>query len=79
MGGTWQEMTFDMSAAASFTTITKILIVFNPFKLDDSDTYYFDNICATPNYCVGSAPIREMLDNLIACNATYPVGWDSCM
>ncbi|MBK8921923.1 MAG: hypothetical protein IPM81_10470 [Saprospirales bacterium] len=78
VGGTWQEMTFDMSAAASFTTITKILIVFNPFKLDDSDTYYFDNICATPNYCVGAAPDPEMLDNFDCLrNATYSVGWDS--
>ncbi len=74
----WQELTFDMSAAASFTTINKILIVFNPGKADDSETYYFDDICAVPNQCKGVTPNPDILDDF-ECNrnAAYSVGWDS--
>lgn len=78
VANTWQEMSFDMSDAAGFTTITKVLIVFNPFKLNDSDTYYFDNICAVPDQCKDAVPNPEILDDF-ECNrnAAYSVGWDS--
>ncbi|MCC6462943.1 MAG: T9SS type A sorting domain-containing protein [Saprospiraceae bacterium] len=80
VGGKWQEMTFDMSGASAFTTITKILIIFNPGKLDDSNTYYFDNICAVPNNCAGATANPELLDDF-ECNrnAAYSVGWDSLL
>ncbi len=76
--GGWRELTFDMSAADTFSTINKILIAFNPGKLDDTLTYYFDNICAVPNQCKGATKDPEILDDF-ECNrsADYSVGWDS--
>lgn len=74
----WQRLTFDMSAAASYNTITKILIVFNPGKTGDDKTYYFDNLCAYPNTCVGIVPDLDVIDDF-ECNrnAAYALGWDS--
>lgn len=78
VGGAWQELTFDMSGAAAFTTLTKVLIVFNPGSTGDSDTYYFDNICASPNACTGATSDPDLLDDF-ECNrnANYALGWDS--
>jgi len=78
IGNAWQRITFDMSDAAGFTTINKILIVFDPGKLDNSQTYYFDNICAYPDYCKNAVPNPDMVDDF-ECdrNAAYALGWDS--
>ncbi len=78
VANTWQRLTFDMSAAAGYNTITKILIVFNPGKTGDDKTYYFDNLCAYPNPCVGVAPDPDIIDDF-ECNrnAAYALGWDS--
>lgn len=74
----WQELTFDMSGADTFSTINKILIVFNPGKLDDNKTYYFDNICAVPNACKDATKDPDIIDDF-ECNrnAAYALGWDS--
>ncbi len=78
VANTWQRLTFDMSAAAGYNTITKILIVFNPGKTGDDKTYYFDNLCAYPNPCAGVAPDPDIIDDF-ECNrnAAYALGWDS--
>lgn len=78
VGGAWQRITFDMSGAAGFTTINKILIVFNPGKTGDDKTYYFDNLCAYPNTCQGTTPNPDIIDDF-ECNrnAAYALGWDS--
>ncbi|MBK8556714.1 MAG: hypothetical protein IPL65_13505 [Lewinellaceae bacterium] len=74
----WREYTVDMSAAKDFTTISKILIVVSPGVAGSSDTYYLDNIYTTPNYCAGSTPNADILDDF-ECNrvAAYGGGWDS--
>lgn len=76
VGGAWQELSFDMSGASAFTTITKILIVFNPGVAGDDKTYYFDNICATPNACSGVTPDPDIIDDF-ECNrnASYTGDW----
>lgn len=69
----WIEYTFDMSAAASFTTITKIIIFFDPGVQTSTDTYLFDNIVALPaDECAGTVPDPEIIDDF-ECqrNATY--------
>lgn len=78
VGGAWQELTFDMSAAAGFTTLNKILIVFNPGVAGDDKTYYFDNICAVPNACSGVVPDPEIIDDF-ECNrnAAYTGDWSA--
>ncbi len=78
VGGAWQRITFDMSGAAGFTTINKILIVFNPGKTGDDKTYYFDNLCAYPNTCEGATLNPDIIDDF-ECNrnAAYALGWDS--
>lgn len=75
----WREYTFDFSAAAGFTTLTKIIIFFDAGNGTSSDTYLFDNIIANPaGPCAGTVPDPGILDNF-ECqrNATYGVGWDS--
>ncbi|MDX2134336.1 MAG: T9SS type A sorting domain-containing protein [Saprospiraceae bacterium] len=78
VGGAWQKVNFDMSDAAGFTTINKVLAVFNPFKTGDDKTYYFDNLCATPDLCKDVTPDPDILDDF-ECNrnAAYANGWDS--
>ncbi len=78
VAGAWQRLTFDMSGAAGYNTITKILIVFNPGKTGDDKTYYFDNLCAYPNTCQGVIPDPDIIDDF-ECNrnAAYALGWDS--
>lgn len=69
----WIEYTFDMSAAANFTTITKIIIFFDPGVETSTDTYLFDNIVASPaDACAGTIPDPEIIDDF-ECqrNATY--------
>jgi len=75
----WQEYTFDFSAAAANTGLTKILIVFAPGELNSSDTYLFDNLRAEPlGVCAGAPVLPQMIDDF-ECNrnATYANGWDS--
>jgi hypothetical protein len=76
VGGAWQKLTFDMSGASGFTTLNKILIVFNPGQTGDSNTYYFDNICSTPNACSGVTPDPDIIDDF-ECNrnAAYTGDW----
>ena len=78
IGGAWQRVHFDMSDAAAFTTISKILIVFDPGKVDNNQTYYFDNICAYPDNCKNATPDPDIVDDF-ECNrnAAYALGWDS--
>ncbi len=78
VGGAWQQLTFDMSAAAGYTTLNKILIVFNPGATGDNTTYYFDNICSTPNACSGVIPNPDIIDDF-ECNrnAAYTGDWTS--
>jgi hypothetical protein len=71
----WIEYTFDFSAAASFTTIDKILIFFDYGVEESSDTYLFDNIVAYPaGACAGTVPNPLILDDF-ECqrNVTYGV------
>ncbi|MBN8679727.1 MAG: T9SS type A sorting domain-containing protein [Chitinophagales bacterium] len=76
VGGAWQTLSFDMSGASGFTTLNKILIVFNPGQTGDDKTYYFDNICATPNACSGATPDADIIDDY-ECNrnAAYTGDW----
>ncbi len=74
----WQTYTFDMSAAANFTTITKIIIFFDPGVEMSDDTYLFDNIIANPaGACAGTVSDATIIDDY-ECqrNATYGGGWD---
>ncbi|HMP15125.1 MAG TPA: T9SS type A sorting domain-containing protein [Saprospiraceae bacterium] len=69
----WIEYTFDMSGAANFTTINKIIIFFDPGNQASSDTYLFDNIIAYPaDACAGTVPDPQIIDDF-ECqrNATY--------
>ncbi len=74
----WQRYSFDLSAAAGNTGLTKMIIFFDPGTSGSSDTYYFDNICAKPNPCQGATVVPFMVDDF-ECNrnATYVNGWDS--
>lgn len=74
----WQEYVFDFSAAAGFTTLTKIIIFFDPGVTESGDTYLFDNIEAHPaGACAGTVPDPLIIDDY-ECqrNATYGAGWD---
>jgi hypothetical protein len=74
----WQTLTFDLSAAAGFTTIEKIIIFFDPGVEMSEDTYLFDNIRANPaGPCAGTIPDPNIIDNY-ECqrNASYGAGWD---
>jgi len=74
----WQEYTFDMSAAADFTTITKFLVAFSPGVSGSDATYYIDNIYAVPDQCPDTDPDPDVIDDF-DCNrnAVYSAGWDS--
>ncbi len=74
----WQEYTFDFSAQAANTGLTKLILFFDPGQ-NTGDTYYIDNICASPQgACAGVAADPEIIDDF-EChrNATYGAGWDS--
>lgn len=75
----WQEYTFDFSAAAANTDLTKILIFFAPGELNSADTYLFDNLRAEPlGPCEGVPAIPGMIDDFeCSRNATYSNNWDS--
>ncbi len=69
----WIEYTFDFSAAASFTTLDKIILFFDPGVDASSDTYLFDNLRQWPaDECAGTVAQAGMIDDF-ECqrNATY--------
>lgn len=75
----WQTYNFDLSAAASFTTITKIIIFFDPGVETSDDTYLYDNIVANPaGSCAGTVVDPLIIDDY-ECqrNASYGVGWQN--
>lgn len=75
----WQEYTFDFSAQAANTGLTKLILFFDPGVEASGDTYYIDNICAEPQgACAGVAKDPNIIDDF-ECNrnATYGAGWDS--
>ena len=76
----WQDYTFDFSAAADYTHLTKVVLFFDPGVKTSVDTYYFDNLYAVPlaAACKGATPNPDMIDDF-ECNrnATYVNGWDS--
>ncbi len=76
--GAWQTYTFDFSAQAANTGLSKIVIFFDPGVETSGDTYYFDNVCAVPSQCIGATLNANILDDF-ECNrnATYSGGWDS--
>lgn len=75
----WQTYTFDFSAAATYTNLTKVIIFFDPGVATSTDTYYFDNLCAMPKgACTGVDSDPEIIDDFeCSRNATYVNGWDS--
>jgi hypothetical protein len=75
----WQTYTFDLSAAAAQTNLTKVILFFDPGVETSADTYYFDNLCARPKgACANVTPNPDIIDDF-ECNrnATYVNGWDS--
>ena len=40
----WVEYSFDLSGGANFTTLSKILVAFNPFTTPQAADFYFDDI-----------------------------------
>ena len=70
--GAWQTYTFDFSAQAANTGLSKIILFFDPGVETSTDTYYFDNVCALPNPCPNDTPDPNMIDDF-ECNhnATY--------
>lgn len=79
VSGAWQEYTFDFSAAAANTGLTKIIFFFDPGDETSGDTYLFDNLVAVPaGECAGTAVDPEVIDDF-ECqrNATYgQPGWE---
>ncbi|NND31106.1 MAG: hypothetical protein HKN76_00855, partial [Saprospiraceae bacterium] len=74
----WREYVMDFSAAADFTTLTKIILFFDPGVAESEDTYLFDNlVLLPPDECAGTVPDPAIVDNF-ECqrNATYDNGWD---
>lgn len=76
--GAWQTYTFDFSAQAANTGLSKIIIFFDPGVETSGDTYYFDNVCAVPNACTGAVSNPDIIDDF-ECNrrATYAGDWAS--
>ncbi|HZV70024.1 MAG TPA: T9SS type A sorting domain-containing protein [Saprospiraceae bacterium] len=75
----WQEYTFDFSDAADFTTLSKVILFFDPGVEMSADTYYFDNLYALPEGACKNVTLNpDMIDDF-ECNrnATYVNGWDS--
>ena len=72
----WQEYTFDFSAQAANTELSKLILFFDPGVETSADTYYFDDVCAVPNPCPGVTPNPDILDDF-ECNrnATYAGDW----
>ena len=74
----WREYTFDFSEAKDITTLSTILIFFDPGVAESDDTYLFDNFIVMPSgTCAGTLPLVGIVDDF-ECqrNATYDNGWD---
>ena len=74
----WQTYTFDFSAMAANTGLTKAILFFDPGVETSADTYYFDNLCAVPQgVCAGVMLNPDIIDDF-ECNrnATYVGGWN---
>lgn len=60
----WIEYSFDASAAASFTTINKIILFFDPGNGPSSDTYLFDNLTVeAADECAGTVAEAGVFDD----------------
>lgn len=76
--GAWQEYTFDFSAAANNTGLSKIILFFDPGVETSADTYLFDNLVAVPEgACANATPDADVIDDF-ECNrnATYGAAWE---
>ena len=74
----WRNYQMDFSEASGFTTINKIILFFDPGVEESSDTFYFDNLIASPaGDCAGTEVADGVIDDF-ECqrNATYDNGWD---
>lgn len=74
----WQEYTFDFSAAAANTGLSKVIIFFDPGVETSGDTYLYDNLTAvSKGACAGATVDADLIDDF-ECNrnATYWLGWD---
>ena len=70
----WVEYSFDMSAAASFTTINKIILFFDPGNAESTDTYLFDNLTVeAADECAGVAAVDGVVDDF-ECQRNISVG-----
>ncbi len=74
----WQTYTFNLSAAAAYTHLTKMILFFDPGVETSADTYYFDNVCAFPQGACANATLDPLIIDDFECNrnATYTNGWD---
>jgi hypothetical protein len=76
---TWQEYTFDFSAAKAAKHLTKAILFFDPGVDTSKGVYHFDNFRAeSQGVCDGKTPDPKIIDDF-ECNrnATYVNGWDS--
>jgi len=76
--GAWQEYTFDFSAAANNTGLSKIILFFDPGEETSTDTYLFDNLVAvSEGACANATPDADIIDDF-ECNrnATYGAAWE---
>lgn len=76
--GAWQEYTFDFSAAANNTGLSKIILFFDPGVETSTDTYLFDNLVAvSEGACANATPDADVIDDF-ECNrnATYQAAWE---
>lgn len=74
--GAWQTYSFDFSAQAANTGLSKIVMFFDPGVETSGDTYYFDNVCVVPSPCKDVVPDPNIIDDF-ECNrnATYAGDW----
>ncbi len=75
----WQDYTFDFSAAAAQTNLTKVILFFDPGVEMSADTYHFDNLYAVPQGACKNVTLDPDIIDDFECNrnATYVNGWDS--
>lgn len=59
----WIEYRFNFSAAKGFTTITKIILFFDPGVDTSSNTYLFDNLIVEGGTCSGVAKNNDIIDD----------------
>lgn len=59
----WIEYTFNFSAAKNFTTITKIILFFDPGVDTSSNTYLIDNLIAEGGVCSSVAKDPNIIDD----------------